>query len=253
MSSAATAGLVLASVFGSALVGMWLQRVLPTNHLGAESKDLFKLVMGLVATLAALVLSLLISSAKGTFDVQDNYVKQGAANIILLDRTLAQYGPETKPIRDAIRELVSARVQRTWPDDGSAPKDPETPGVTPLIEGIEDGIRSLTPQNDRQRILQAHALQAGGEVIRDRWLLLGDAGAAIQMPLIVVLVFWLAALFVGFGLFAPPNVTVVAALLVAAMAVAGSVFLISELNDPFQGLLRISGVPMRYALAHIGQ
>jgi hypothetical protein len=253
MSAAATAGLVLAVVFGAALVGMWLQRVLPAAHLSPDSKDVFKLAMGLVATLSALVLSLLISSAKSSFDVQDNLVKQGAANVILLDRTLAQYGPETKPIRDGIRQLLSARIQRTWPDDGSAADDLETPGVTPLIENIEDLMRSLTPQNDKQRILQAHALQAGGEVVRGRWLLLGEAGAAIQTPMLAVLVFWVGALFVGFGLFAPPNGTVLAVLFVAATAVAGSVFLIIELNHPFTGKLHISGAPMRYALSQLGQ
>jgi hypothetical protein len=253
MSAAATAGLVLAVVFGAALVGMWLQRVLPAEHLSPDSKDVFKLAMGLVATLSALVLSLLINSAKNAFDVQDNYVKQGAANVILLDRTLAQYGSETKPIRDGIRQLLSTRIQRTWPDEGEASDDLDAPGVTPMIENIEDLIRSLTPQNDKQRILQAHALQAGGDVVRGRWLLLGDAGAAIQTPMVVVLVFWLAALFVGFGLFAPPNGTVLAVLFIAATAVAGSVFLILELNDPFAGMLRISGTPMRYALSHLGQ
>jgi hypothetical protein len=252
VSSAATAGVVFVSVFSAALAGMALRRVLPQEHLTDDAKDVIKLAMGLVATLSALVLGLLISSAKTAFDVQDNQVKQAAANLVVLDRTLAHYGPDTKSVRDGLRSVVVHRLEVTWPENGIASRL-DTPETTPVLEGVEEGIRALSPKTDEQRALQAHALEVGAEVVRGRWLLMGEAGSAVQPPLLVILAFWLAALFVGFGLFAPRNGTVITVLLIAAVAVAGSFFLILEMNQPFTGLLKISPAPLRYALAHMGQ
>ena len=168
MSSTETAALVFTCVFAATLTGMALQRVLPKEHLSDESKDVVKLAMGLIATLSALVLGLLISSAKTAFDAQDDQIKQAAANIIVLDRTLAHYGPETRGIRDAIRSVLVHRLEVTWPEDGSDPSRFDTPEDTPVLEGVEEGIRGLSPQTDQQRALQGHALQVGSEVVRSR-------------------------------------------------------------------------------------
>ena len=204
--------------------------------------------------MAALVLGLLTGSAKSAFDTQDAELKHMAANVILLDRTLAHYGPDTKTIRDQIRRAIQYKLAATWPEDGSAAKV-DTSETTPAVEGIEDGIRALSPQNDVQRALQSRAEQITGEVLRTRWLMVGQqAGNAIQPPLLVALVFWLAALFASFGLFAPRNATVIAVLFVSALSVSGAILLILEMNQPFQqGLVRVSSAPLRYTLEHLGR
>jgi len=254
MSSLAIASITFACIFGGALLGMFLRTILPEHHLNPDSKDVVKLGMGLIATMAALVLGLLTGSAKSAFDMQDNELKQSAANIILLDRTLAHYGPETATIRDQIRHAIMYKLAATWPEDSSATARLDTSENTPAVERIEDEIRSLSPQSDAQRALQARALQITGEVLQTRWLVFGQqAGNAIQTPLLVVLVFWLAALFASFGLFAPRNATVIAVLCVSALSVSGALLLILEMNQPFQGLVKISSAPLRYALAHLGQ
>jgi hypothetical protein len=254
MSSLAIAGITFACVFGGALLGMFVRTILPEHHLNPDSKDVVKLGMGLIATMAALVLGLLTGSAKSAFDIQDGEVKQNAANIILLDRTLAQYGPETKSIREQIRRAIEYKLAATWPEDGSRVPRVDTSEATPAVEGIEDAIRALSPQSDAQRELRSRALQVAGDVLQTRWLMFGQqAGAAIQTPLLVVLVFWLAALFASFGLFAPRNATVITVLCVSALSVSGAILLILEMNQPFQGLVKVSGAPLRYALAHLGQ
>jgi len=253
MSSMAIASIVFACVFGAALVGMLLRPMLPDEHLGADSKDVVKLAMGLVATMAALALGLLTGSAKTTFDMEDGQLKQVAADVIVLDRTLAHYGPDTKEIRASVRRLVTSRLATIWPEEGSTPVKLDDPEATAAVEVVDDQIRALSPQTDAQRVLQGRALQILGEVMRTRWLLLGQAGNSVQTPLLVVLVFWLAALFVSFGLFAPRNATVVTVLVVAALSVAGSIFLILEMNQPFTGLVKISSAPLRFALTHLGQ
>jgi hypothetical protein len=249
----AIASVVFTCVFGAALVGMMLRPLLPDEHLNADSKDVVKLAMGLVATMAALALGLLTGSAKGTFDIEDGQLKQVAADVIVLDRTLAHYGPETKETRESIRRLITSRLATIWPEEGSEPVKLDDPAATATVEGIDDQIRGLSPRDGAQGTLQARASQILGEVMRTRWLLLGQAGNSIQLPLLVVLVFWLAALFVSFGLFAPRNATVVTMLIVAALSVAGSIFLILEMNQPFTGLVKVSSAPLRFALTHLGQ
>jgi hypothetical protein len=232
---------------------MRVRTLLPEHHLSADSKDVMKLGMGLLATTAALVLGLLIASAKGAFDTQNNEVKQAAANVLLLDRTLAHYGPETKELRDLIRRALAYRLALTWPEDASQPARLDAPEMTPTVEGIGDQIRALVPQNEAQRGLQTRALQIIGDLERTRWLVFGSAGDPIPFPFLVVLIFWITVLFVSFGLFAPPNATVVAVLFVSALSISTSIYLIVELGRPFAGLMKISSAPLRYALSHLGQ
>src|SRR6266849_11021403 len=120
MSPTSIAWIVLACVFGGALLGVVLRRVLPEHHLNSDSKDVIKLAMGLTATMAALVLALLISAAKSSYDAQRNEVTQLSANIVLLDRVLAHYGPETKEARAMLKQSVAGMIDRIWPEDRSA-------------------------------------------------------------------------------------------------------------------------------------
>jgi hypothetical protein len=253
MSSLEIAAIAFVCIFGGALLGMFLRSALPEHHLNPDSKDVVKVGMGLIATMAALVLGLLTGSAKSSFDTQDSELKQMAASVLLLDRTLAHYGPETKKIRDQIRQAIAYKLAATWPEDGSAARI-DTSETTPVVEGIEDEIRALAPQNDVQRAFQSRALEITGALLQTRWLMFGQqAGNAIQTPLLVVLVFWLAALFGSFGLFAPRNGTVIAVLCVSALSVSGAILLILEMNQPFQGLVKVSSAPLRFTLAHLGQ
>jgi hypothetical protein len=254
MSPLAIGWICFACVFGGALLGMLLRGVLPDDHLmNQDSKEVVRLGMGLVGTMAALVLGLLIASAKSSFDTQSNEIRQGAANIVLLDRALAQYGAETKDAREALRRAIALRLETTWPEESSRTSRVETPETTPTVEGIETGVRELQAKTDGQRWLQSRALQIIGDLQQTRWLLFGGAGDSIPTPFLVVLVFWIAVIFASFGLYAPPNATIVGILLLCALSVAASVFLVLELSQPFGGLLKISAAPLRYALSHLGQ
>jgi len=251
VSPIAIGSITFSCVFAGALVGMFLRAALPEHHLSPDAKDVVKLGMGLLGTTAALVLGLLIASAKNSFDTQTDDIKQAAANILLLDHALGQYGPETKGIRDGIRRGVAHRLALTWPEDGQARV--ETPQPTGALEAIETSVRALSPQNDSQRALQSRALELLGDLEHTRWLLFGGMGNSIQTPFLVVLVLWITVIFMSFGLFAPRNATVVAVLLVCAFSIATSVFLIVEMDRPFGGMITVSSAPLSYALAHLGQ
>ena len=252
MSPIAIASIVFLALSASALLGMFLRGHVPVDHLGSDSKDVVKLAMGLIATMAALVLGLLTASAKSSFDTWNNEIKQSAAKIILLDRTLAHYGPETKDTRELLRHLVAFRIAQTWPEEPSQVATLDS-SKTPAAESIEEQIRALAPQNDAQRALQSKALQISDELLGARWLMLAQAGNATPGLFLVVLTFWLSVLFASFGLFAPRNATVIAALLFCALSVGGSTFLILEMDRPLEGLLKTSSAPLRYALDHLGQ
>jgi len=255
MSSLTIGCIVFGCVFGGALLGMLLRNVLPEDHLTQDSRDVVKLGIGFIGTMAALAIGLLVSSAKGSFEKQSDELKQAAANLILVDRVLAQYGPETKDIRDLMRQSVVRNLDLVWPEESSRAAKPGDPGTAPArVENIEEGIRALVPHSDLQRALQSQALQLTTEEARLRWLLFGQIGqGSIPRPFLVLLVAWLAIIFTTFGLLAPRNSTVVVVLLLCSLSASGALFLILEMDQPFQGWLKISSAPLHYALAHVGQ
>jgi hypothetical protein len=250
MSSTPTALLVFACVFGSALLGMLLRPMLPKHHLSPETKDSVKLAMGLVATMAALILGLLVASAKDSYDKESSGVTQMAAKIVFLDRVLAIYGPETQPTRELFRHSVERVVAQMWPDTKAqaAQLDPSSSRA----EAMYAAIQKLTPKNDLQSALKSQAASIAMELGQMRWLEFEQGDTSMSMPLLVVLAFWLAILFVSFGLFSPSNSTVVFALMLAALSVSGAIFLILELNRPFGGLIQISNAPFVNAMSHLG-
>jgi hypothetical protein len=255
-------------IFGGTLLGMFLRNILPEHHLSDESKDAVKLGIGMIATLAALVLGLLTASAKGTFDTASTGIRQIGARIILLDRVMAHYGPETMEARDLLRRSVAAAIQQIWPEDqigatvakgregrdGTEAVQDKLPRQPARIEAVQDNLRQLTPKTDAQRWLQTRALQVSGDIAEGRWLLIEQMGqSSLPMPFFVILVFWLIVIFATFGLFSPRNATVIVVLLVCAMSVAGSLLLIMELDTPYGGLIKVSSAPLRHALVFLGK
>ena len=242
-----------ASIFAGALLGMGLARRLPGHHLSKEMQDLVKLSSGTIATLTALVLGLLVSSAKSSFDAVNTGIVQGSAKFILLDRTLAHYGPETKAVREQLKRTLAAGIEMVWPTEHTG-----IPALTAFerangMELVQNKLRELTPQNDAQRQILAQAQQFAGDLSQTRWLLIEQAQNQLPLPLLLILVFWLVLLFVSFGLFAPRNAMAVTVLLVGACSISAAIFLVLELNQPLDGLIKVSSAPLRNALQHLGQ
>ena len=252
MDSVLTAFLVFLCVFGGALVGMYIRRLLPEEHLRDDTKAVVGLSMGLIGTLTALLLAMVTSSAKETFDFEGNQLRHTAVDIMMLDRVLADYGPETRGIREALRSGLEKRVALI-----SSSATTGLPFLPPTAEGapyqVMTRVRQLVPQSDLQRDLKSQALQLVGEVLKARWVLAEETTATIPTPFLVIVVCWLTLIFSSFGLFSPRNATATAALLICASSVAGSVFLILELNTPFSGVMRVSIAPLRFALSQLGQ
>jgi hypothetical protein len=253
MNSFAIAAIVFACAFGGATAGMILQRVLPQSHLRQESKDVIRLGTGLIATMAALVLGLLVGTAKTSFDSQTSGFHELATNVILLDRILARYGPDAGQAREQLRQTVAGTILRLWPADGSQSAGLQDSAITADASVLVDSIRDLSPQDDVHRSLHAQAMQIGNDLARNRWHLSQPDEGSLPMPFLAVLAFWLFVLFSSFGLFSPPNATVIAVLFVCALSVAGAVFLIVDLDQPFEGLLHVSSASLCNALEQISK
>jgi hypothetical protein len=254
MSSVTISCIVFACILGGILLGMLLRALLPSEHLSAESKGIVQLGMGLIGTMTALVLGLLVASAKGSFDTQRNGLSQLAGNVIFLDRILARYGPESKGARDMLRASVADMLQRTWPDENPHSGQTEaSSGTEGRYEGIYEKIEELKPRNDSQRTLQAQAVKTATDMGQLRWLLFAQKGRSIPTPFLVVMVFWLVLILASFSLFAPRNATAFITLLVCALAVSSAIFLILELDQPFSGMIQISSAPIRNALEQLGR
>ena len=252
MSATGLSFVVLACIFGGVLVGLFLRNALPEHHLSADAKDVVRLGTGLIGTIAALVLGLLIASAKSSFDTQSTQVKQMTADVVLLDNLLAQYGPEAEATRALLRRVVVIMADRVWRESssGSAQAAPFT--ASQQSETFFAKLHQFAPTNDTQRSLKDRAIQASTDLAQTRLLLFAEADNQLPTPFLVVLVFWLTIIFASFSLFAQPNAIVIGSLFLFALSAAGAIFLILELNQPFSGLLQISSVPLRSALAPLG-
>lgn len=234
---------VFLCVYGGALLGFALR--LPEHHRDSDSRDVLKAGAALIGTMAALVLGLLVASAKGSYDNQREELIQICANVGLLDRGLAHFGPEAAVTREQLRSTVEAAFGQLWEGESVPP--------SAAGEAFYDGIDRLPALSEQQRTIKAAAAQLAMELGRTRWLMHAQSVSAISTPLLVIVVFWLTILFISFGLFAKPNATVQVALFVCALSVAGAIFLILEMDSPFRGLIRISDAPLRDVLSRLGR
>lgn len=244
--------IAFACIAGGALVGMLAARRLPEHHLTGESKDIIKVSLALISTLTGMVLGLLVASAKGTYDAQSGSVKQMAADLVLLDRVLTRYGPETKEAQEILRHAATMVRNELWPDDGTR-ADLASGAARGDVEAFYEKVAELSPKNNMQRTLQGRALDLTLDVSKSRVRLFAQRNRSIPLPLVQVLVFWLATAFAGYGLMAPRNATVVAVLLIGILSVSAALFIVLELDSPFGGFLQIPSTPLNDAIAQLGQ
>ena len=252
MTSLTLGGLVFICLFGAASIAMPMQSRLPKGHLSLESREAIKLATAIVGTLAALALGLLIASAKTSYDNAEAALRDSVARVVLLDRSLAHYGPETAPARAELRALIERRLERPWAetdDDESSAKDAL---LDRGIEPVQQAIHSLHPANDTQTWLKTHSLEISSAIAEARWMVTETRLEGLPGPFLAVMVFWLSLLFATFGLLAPTNGTVVLTIMVCALSVAGAIFLVVDMAHPYRGLIAISDEPLRAALVELG-
>jgi hypothetical protein len=252
MESVTTAVITVAALCAGALVGSFLRHRLPGHHLRDDSKEVIKMASGMIATLVALVVGLLVSSAKSSFDDANDVITQAGAKAILLDRALRRYGPEATPIRTRMKEAIQSAVDRLWPKPGATQT-----GIAAIEHGtgmdeIQTMIEHLAPSDEAHRLIRTDALEICTDLVRSRWLLIEKTQSSLPLPFLAILIFWLTVLFVSLGLLAPRNATTVVCLLVCAVSMAAAIVLLIEMDQPLEGLIKASPGPLLKALSVIG-
>ena len=231
--------------FGCIIAGIVLGSLLPGDRLKSDTKEAIRLGTGLIGTIAALVLGLLIASAKSSFDTQTSQIRQITANIMLLDVFLKEYGPESADARRALRNQTTLLVDHVWNKNRST--DPRFE-VSPEGLALYEQTQGLKPATDGQRFLQTRALQLISDTAQTRVLMFTQGQNPIPLPFLAMLVFWLTILFASFSMFARPGPVMIGALGVFALSATGAIYLILELGRPFTGLLMIPSEPLAHAL-----
>ena len=233
--------LVLIALAAAILIGGKLRHFLPEKRVNDETKDTIKLAVGLIATMTALVLGLLVSSAKGSYDAERLQVIQMSAKAAVLSRVLALYGSEANDVRRAFHASMEEAIAHIWPEGGKANLNPNTTAGDAVYFKIE----ALTPTNAAQEKLKGIAESTATDLAQERALLVAQSESAISVPMLVVVVSWLIVIFSAFSLLAPSNHTALTALMISALAVAGAIFLLLELDQPFDGLIKIPSREMK--------
>ena len=178
--------IAFACVFGGTLLGMLIR----TSYAGTpfelvNREDVIKLGMGLIATIAALVLGLVIATAKSSYDTQNDAIKHSAAKILLLDRVLAQYGPQTKETRDLMRHTPCPRESiKSGQEEGFNLHSwiHHRWSLTVEWPGGQN-LATLAAERCPARDSSPRALQIAGDILETRWLVFGGLGSSIPVPL----------------------------------------------------------------------
>ncbi len=241
--------IAFAVIFSGGILGIVLRRILPEEHFVPASEAVIKLVTGFVMTMTGIILGMLVSSAKASYDGQKVLVAQMASDVILLDRALAVYGPDTDSIRIQIRAALESAATRIWPSTKFTqiklhPED--------TMNRVEVQLNALEPKTSSQMYAKAHSITLLNELQQANWLLFVQSDTnKLSMPLLVILISWIVAIFISFGLYAPPNPTVIVTILLGALAVSAAILIIVEMYSPFTGLMKISSEPIREAIAQV--
>jgi hypothetical protein len=243
---------VFAVIFGGALFGMFLGKILPDQHVSTESRDAIRIVMAMLATLSAVVLGLLTGSSISSLSEKEGELRSAGVQFIMLDRTLAEYGPETAQIRALSKQLLAERISQIWPEEDGAVS------LTALSSGagivlVQRDLFALSPQTEQQRWLRSNALQITNTIAESRWTTIEQIGSRFPWAFFIVVVAWLTVIFASFGLYAPRNASVIAALLVAALTLAGPIFMMLEMDQPYGGLVKIPSTSLRVAFDQLGR
>ena len=239
--------LVFAVLSAAALLSLWLYPHLPEHYRSAETTSNLRLGMGVIATITAVVVGLLISSVKDHFDLASRDVQALGADLIVLDRTLRFYGPDAAHARDLLARYTERVLKGTFPSGGQAPMVDDQEAED-LLNQTEQAILSLQP-DPQEPNFKEQALTEVRSIVRRRQALIAESGSAVSPPIVMGITVWLGLIFASFGYNAPRNGMMVIILLVCAASVASAIFLILEIDRPVGGLMTVSSEPIQHALS----
>lgn len=250
MSALLVAAIVFVVLFACAILGTYLRERMPEQHLNDDSKHLIEISLGVIGTVAGLVLGLLVATSFGTFQSQRTAVITVAAKIALLDRGLAFYGPEAIPARQQLKTTTNRIITDTWSPTRTSLLEPASNGGGPRLYELIQGLNATT---DTQKSIKGAAIGIAVDIAQQRWLMYAQQAAGVSPVLIGILAFWFAITFIAFGLMAVRNPTTITALFLCSLAISGAVYLVEQLSSPFSGAITVSAAPLQVVYQQLGR
>ena len=245
--------IVLMLILASAALGSYLRSSLADHHFSEDSLAAMRIAVGLVATLAALVLSLLIWSGKSSLDQVNTAIQHNSVAMIQLDRTLSQFGPSADGLRVDIKNGYGQWISFLFSNTRGTTAEGESRAILQNTYDIQGRIFALPTPGARQEKLRDHAVELWDDIFAGRWLTLEHRRGLIPTPLVEVLVGWLAVIFGIFGFSAPRNWSMCVVFLLCALSATTAVFVVLDLDTPFHGMVNASKTPMLDAFKFIGR
>ena len=257
---------ILASVFvfallvGAALLGLYLRPRLPEAHRSRESLELVRIITGMIVTFAALVIGLLVSSAKTSYETSEHELAAYAYELRRFDQCLRNYGPDADPLRGQLHSYTAAMIASTWPEEpppagadrfdiSAMGRSEASPTLGSVLDGIGIGLHRLRLGESLQAMLAADCSDQFKTVMTLRGRLNDDQHSEASTPFYVLLVSWLIVVFMSFGLLSPYNSLVFVAIMLCALILSSALFTIRELDQPYFGIFNVSSAGMRHELA----
>lgn len=250
MVSLAVGLIVFACTFGGAMFALMAHPRLPRAHMTKEAQEAIRLSTGVIATLAAVILGLLITDVKTSFDEIGQDVQRFGTSLILLDQTLRDWGTPMDQARKLLREYTERAIQDDWPADSAAPIVVNDPAAYALMRQVGSLVRKTEPVGRVEKIVAQEAIRRYDVLLALRWRLIAESETTVSVPILIMLILMLTISFAGFGFNAPRNGLVVGSLAFCAAAVALAMFMTVEMDGAFTGMIRVSGTPVELALAH---
>jgi hypothetical protein len=249
MSALGFSAITFLCFFGCAIGAMSLRLMIPEQHLKDDSKDALKAGLAIIGTMGGLVLGLLVASATGSYNAQRGYVIQLTSELALLDRALVHYGQAASPARAMLRGTAQQVLVEVWPDRSVVTH--ELPNHTEG-DAFFDSLEDLTPGSPEQTSVKGIAVGLALDMAKTRYLIYEQRETGVPKPLLLILIFWFCVTFAGIGIFAPRNLTTVGAVALCSLAIAGTIYLVLSMYQPFSGLMEIPSAPLENVIAHIG-
>jgi hypothetical protein len=267
MTELETSVVVFLCLLAATGLGAFVRPLLPEEHKAHETVQLLKLVVGMLVTFAALVLGLLTASSKTVFDTTTTDIRTYAAELIQLDNSLREYGPDADAPRRILRAYTAAAIASTWAQEPPPPGDyyeqTPLPGygtdnldsrvLGAMLERAQRYTRALQPPDQLHQKLAEEALGRFDRLTQQRWKIVEEARGSASSPFDRILVFWLLVIFLCFGLIAPRNTLALVTIMLGALSIASTVLVILDLDTPFTGSILVPSQSMRDALAYLNR
>lgn len=233
--------LVLSTLLGAAAQGQ-VRHVVAVRGSGMVMRHM----LGVVAVMVAIFMTMTTLSLKTSFDIAGREVKHFSSLVVDLDRTLRRVGPPSNDARELLFRYSNRMMMETWHDAGVP--GPATGPSDQLLGGLQTAIGKIpaASTDDQRTINEARRLLQG--VVETRWALDERTGHSLSPPMLAVLMLWMMLTFASLGFVAPRSKLMASALVLGALSIGGGMFLLEEYNGPFSGMIAISSEPLENAL-----